>query len=140
LAERKRLSFSSPGIAALVLFFWAAALGIAFVQRIDASGYVPYLTVLTVPVLATGLTLFALVVAPGLLPGGKIRFPANLTLPVLHIALMVACVVVGTSTGNALVMPNPTVTLLELWIMPGPLLVVGAMQIGTLSLLAATDK
>lgn len=84
--------------------------------------------------------MLAIALAPSLLPGGKVVFPANLILPLIYCVMMLACVVMGTSTGNSLVMPLSPVGLVTFWLNWPALVLVILFQVGSLSMLARRYK
>ena len=137
MPSTKRRSFSEPGLAALLLLLWPCVLGYLFSRTLETDSYLPLLILLAVPAVATGLTMLSIAIAPTLLPKGRVKFPANFTLPMIFAVMLTVCVITGSSTGSSLVTPSTPLTLAGFWLHWQILAVVALAQFISLSILAA---
>jgi hypothetical protein len=113
---------------AATLFAVAATFGLVRLRQMGLSGREPTVVVLALPISATLLYVLAAFTLPGLLATGRVRFPLNLTLPVVFIALTLVSVVLWTTTGSAAFQIPEALQVARLWTQPGILATVALAQ------------
>ncbi|MCK6630908.1 MAG: hypothetical protein L6Q31_00845 [Fimbriimonadaceae bacterium] len=121
------------GDTALLAF--VAGAGTAIVANLPLSRYdVPGWTLLLSPLAGASVVLAVLIrFISGLVPLKGSRFPSNLTLPVLHLAIVLVIVVLVTTKPTGIQRPAESFAVLEYWLRPASLLLVagGEMAIMT---------
>lgn len=91
-------------------------------------------TLLLSPLAGASIVLAVLIrFIPGLVHPKGPRFPSNLTLPILHLAIVLVIVVLVTTKPTGIQRPSESFAVLEYWLLPPSLLLVagGEMAIMT---------
>jgi hypothetical protein len=118
---------------ALTLFAVAGAFGLVRLRQLGLSGREPTVVVLALPISATLLYVLIAFMVPSLLAPGRLRFPLNLTLPVVFVAMTLVSVVLWTTTGSAAFQVPEALQVARIWTQPSTLGVVAFAQILTLT-------
>lgn len=88
--------------ASFALFLVSSLVALYFLRREPDMKPAIFMLVLSVPAIAS-LALVALIAAvDALLPAERLAFPTNLTLPIVHVALMAVLIKLMATTPNAL--------------------------------------
>ncbi len=118
-----------------VLFFCSAAIVVFQLWQAGPQSTVRYGVALGVPFAATGFFLGTCVLVPNVLAVGKLRFPLNITLPLIFAALVLLVVTLWTSTGNSLVAGPEILRTAKIWLSPSLLAEMVLFQGALLSLI-----
>lgn len=113
---------------AATLFAVAAAFGLVRLRQLGLSGREPTVVILALPISATLLYVLAAFSIPSLLASRSLRFPLNLTLPVVFGALTLASVVLWTTTGSAAFQVPEALQVAKVWSQAGTLATVAIAQ------------
>lgn len=125
---------------ALTLFAVAGAFGFVRMRQLGLSGREPTVVVLALPVSATLLYVLAAFIMPSLLAPGRLRYPLNLTLPVVFVAMTLVSVVLWTTTGSAAFQVPEALQVARIWTQPSTLGVVAFAQVLTLTALGLMSR
>lgn len=128
MKDRSRQEVALIVQTAATLFAVAAAFGLVRLRQMGLSGREPTVVVLALPISATLLYVLAAFTIPSLLATGRVRFPLNLTLPVVFIALTLVSVVLWTTTGSAAFQIPEALQVARLWTQPAILATVALAQ------------
>lgn len=121
--------------AALVLFAVSAAVGWLFLRLVPFFSRGVIALVMLIPAVSALSIMVLGITVDGILPDRRIRFPANLTLPILHAAIMAVVVQLLVTTANPLeATPEQAIPALLLWFNPFTLSVCVVFSVGFLSL------
>lgn len=120
-----------------ILFVCSAAFGVFQTSRLSPGNSLAYVFVLGIPASATILFILLATLLPGLLAVQGIKFPLNVTLPVVFAALTLASVVFWTTPNLALINQVEIQTYGLIWKQPLQLGVAALAQMGILTFLTA---
>lgn len=123
-----------------ILFVCSASFGVFQTSRLAPANRLAYAFVLGIPASATLLFILLATVIPGILAVGGIKFPLNVTLPVLFAALTLASVVLWTTPNLALINQFEIQTYGLIWKQPLQLGVAALAQMGILTFLTAVRE
>lgn len=122
------------------LFAVAAAFGLVRLRQLGLSSRESTVVVLALPVSATLLYVLAAFSIPSLLASRSLRFPLNLTLPLVFVALTMASVVLWTTTGSAAFQIPEALQVAKIWNQPVTLATVAVAQALALTALGFLQK
>ena len=128
MKERSRQEVVLILQTAVTLFAVAAAFGLVRLRQLGLSGREPTVVILALPISATLLYVLAAFTLPSLLAPGRLRFPLNLTLPVVFVALNLVSVVLWTTTGSAAFQVPEALQVARVWTQVGTLATVAVAQ------------
>ena len=125
---------------ALTLFAVAAAFGLVRLRQLGLSGREPTVVVLALPISATLLYVLVAFIMPSLLAPGRLRFPLNLTLPMVFVAMTLVSVVLWTTTGSAAFQVPEALQVARIWMQMPTLATVAVVQALALTGLVLLQK
>lgn len=125
---------------ALTLFAVAAAFGFVRLRQLGLSGREPTVVVLALPISATLLYVLVAFMMPSLLAPGRLRFPLNLTLPTVFVAMTLVSVVLWTTTGSAAFQVPEALQVARIWTQAPTLATVAVAQALALTGLVLLQK
>ncbi len=94
-----------------------------------------YALVVGVPASAALIFLLMVFLVPNLIPAPRLKFPLQLTLPIVFCALMPVASMLWTSTSASLVAPQRVTEFAQVWQQPRPLITSFVFQALVLTLL-----
>jgi len=127
--ETSFILFAASGLLAL-FEFWL----------LHGQGWQILAILVSVPALASLIFVVLGSMIPSLLATGRIKFPLNLTLPVVHTLLIVVCTRILLTTPNGAELPADGIRPIGLWLHWGVIGSVLIIEVGVLSLIAAVGR
>jgi hypothetical protein len=106
--------------------------------RLHGQGWRVLAILVSVPALASLILVVICSMVPGVLATGRLRFPLNITLPVIHTLLIVVCTKILLTTPNGAEIPPEAMRPIELWLRWGVLASVLILEFAILTGLVAT--